>query len=198
MKLPLARLHALLTDTASPGIDHGAGQGAGLDRPGILLTGVTGFLGGHVLAAALARLPQDQVVYCLIRPRNLDPQARLDRIARALDLDRSRLVAVGGSIDAPQFGLDAAAHAALCERTRSVVHCAATVNLAVDRVHMETWSRAGIQTVLNFCRAAGADLSFFRRPRRFSRKPAGPSRKRWRRSIPAARAMVPPRSRPRR
>lgn len=156
MNLPLARLHALLTDTTSPG----AGHGAGFDRPGILLTGVTGFLGGHVLAAALARLPQDQVVYCLIRPRNLDPQARLDRIAGALALDPTRLVAVGGSIDAPQFGLEAEAHAALCASTRSVIHCAATVNLAVDRDHMETWSRTGIQTVLDFCRAAGADLRF--------------------------------------
>lgn len=154
LNLPLARLHALLTQAPQ------GDQGAGFDRPGLLLTGVTGFLGGHVLAAALARLPQDQVVYCLIRPRNLDPQARLDRIAQALGLDRRRLVAVGGSIDAAQFGLDDAAYAALCQSCRGVIHCAATVNLAVDRDHMEAWSRAGIDTVLAFCRAAGVGLRF--------------------------------------
>ncbi|WP_323717875.1 AMP-binding protein [Paracoccus aminovorans] len=156
LNLPLARLHALLTQTQGVA----AAVAGGFDRPGILLTGVTGFLGGHVLAAALAQLPPEQVVYCLIRPRNLDPQARLDRIARALDLDRQRLVAVGGSIDAPQFGLNDTAYAALCRSSRSVVHCAATVNLAVDRDHMEAWSRAGIRTVLDFCRDAGADLRF--------------------------------------
>lgn len=153
LSLPLTRLHQLLTeDEAAP--RHS------FDRTGILLTGVTGFLGGHVLAAALRRLPADQVVYCLIRPRNRDPQSRLDAITRALGAPADRVIAVTGAIDQPLFGLAPQVHAALCRQVRQVIHCAATVNLAVDRDHMEEWSRTGIRTVLQFCRDAGADLRF--------------------------------------
>lgn len=151
LNLPLSRLHQLLTEAP-------LAVAQAFDRPGILLTGATGFLGGHVLAAALARLPEDQVVYCLIRPGNRDPQSRLDGIVQGAD--RSRVVVVPGTIDDRQFGLDDALYAALAQQVHRVIHCAATVNLAVDRARMEEWSRAGIQTVLQFCRDAGADLRF--------------------------------------
>lgn len=151
LNLPLTRLHQLLTDTTTQTAPQS------IDRKGILLTGATGFLGGQVLAAALDRLPADHVVYCLVRPRNRDPQSRLDSIARA---QSDRVVAIAGSIDDPKFGLDASAYAALCRQVHRVVHCAATVNLAVDRARMEEWSRTGIQTVLQFCRDAGTDLAF--------------------------------------
>lgn len=154
LNLPLARLHRLLSDPAVVQAPQD------FDRKGILLTGATGFLGRHVLAAALERLPADQVIYCLIRPRNRDPQLRLDDIAQALDAPPGRIVAVAGLIDDPRFGLDAAPYAALCAQVRSVIHCAATVNLAVDRARMEAWSQAGIRTTLQFCRDAGADLRF--------------------------------------
>ncbi|MBK4214843.1 AMP-binding protein [Paracoccus caeni] len=152
LNLPLIRLHQLLTDAPATATT------TGFDRKGILLTGATGFLGGHVLAAALERLPLDEVVYCLIRPRNRDAQSRLDTLAPGLD--HARIVAVTGSIDDPRFGLDGATYDSLCRQVRQVIHCAATVNLAVDRARMEEWSRTGIQTVLQFCRDAGADLRF--------------------------------------
>lgn len=151
LTLPLARLHHLLTEAAPE-------SRARIDRPGILLTGATGFLGGHVLRAALDRLPPDQAVYCLIRPGNRDPQARLDGVV-APD-QRARVVILAGQIDDAQFGLGDAAYADLARQAHQVIHCAATVNLAVDRDHMEEWSGAGIRTVLQFCRDAGADLRF--------------------------------------
>src|SRR5699024_9121002 len=57
LNLPLTRLHQLLTEQAVTAPQS-------FDRKGILLTGATGFLGGHVLAAALERLPADEVIYC--------------------------------------------------------------------------------------------------------------------------------------
>lgn len=153
LNLPLTRLHQLLTEQA-------VAAPQSFERKGILLTGATGFLGGHVLAAALERLPADEVIYCLIRPRNRDPQLRLDAIAQALDAPPGRIVAVVGSIDDPRFGLDATHYSALCRQVRIVIHCAATVNLAVDRARMEEWSQTGIRTTLQFCRDAGADLRF--------------------------------------
>ena len=154
LNLPLARLHQLLTQ-------HGDANAAqSFDRPGILLTGATGFLGGHVLAAALAALPEGEAIYCLVRPRNRDPLLRLQGIAQALGAAPGRVVAVIGAIDEARFGLDDAHYDALAAQVRSVIHCAATVNLAVDRERMEAWSQTGIQTVVQFCADAAADLRF--------------------------------------
>ncbi|MFV0303592.1 MAG: SDR family oxidoreductase, partial [Paracoccus sp. (in: a-proteobacteria)] len=155
LNLPLSRLHQLLSAPANR-----AGATICDDRKGILLTGVTGFLGRHVLAAALETLPADQVVYCLVRPRNNDPERRLATIAGAMGAAPDRVVLVPGSIDEPRFGLDKGQYGGLCAQVSTVVHCAATVNLAVDRAQMQAWSRAGIATVLQFCRDAGADLRF--------------------------------------
>ncbi len=156
LNLPLTRLHELLSQDAlaSPA------RPLDLDRAGILLTGATGFLGGHVMAAAISHLPADQVIYCLVRPRNNDPQVRLQTAARAHDIPQDRIVLVEGSLDDPKLGLDAATYQALCAQTHSVVHCAAMVNLAVDRTHMESWSHTGIANILEFCRDAQADLRF--------------------------------------
>ena len=154
LNLPLARLHQLLAEP------QGAAPVADFARKGILLTGATGFLGRHVLAAALERLPEGEVIYCLIRPRNRDPQRRLDAIAQALNAPPQRLVAVVGTIDEARFGLAGGQYAALAGQVRSVIHCAATVNLAVDRARMEAWSQTGIHTIVQFCRDAGADLRF--------------------------------------
>lgn len=155
LNVPLGRLHALLSDIA-PMIQA---QGR-FDRPGLLLTGVTGFLGSRVLAAAAQILPQDEVIYCLIRPKRRDPLDRLHAIAAAQGVDPARLVLVPAGIDAPRFGLGDADYAALAKSTRQVIHCAAMVNLAVDRDHMESWSKAGIATIVQFCQDAGADLRF--------------------------------------
>ncbi len=151
LNLPLLRLHQLLTEDR-------AVTSARIDRPGILLTGATGFLGGHVLRAALDHLPADQVVYCLIRPGHRDPQTRLDGVTPAAD--RARVVILAGRIEDALFGLDPATYAGLAGQAHRVIHCAATVNLAVDRALMEQWSRAGIGNVVQFCADAGADLCF--------------------------------------
>lgn len=155
LNLPLTRLHDLLTEAAPP-----APLPADFGRKGILLTGATGFLGGHVLAEAARHLPPDQVIYCLVRPRNRDPIARLAAQARAFGIPGDRLVAVPGAIDDPRFGLDPSSYDRLAAHVVSVIHCAAVVNLALDRQRMEAWSQAGIATILGFCRDAGAPLAF--------------------------------------
>ncbi|TGN60116.1 NAD-dependent epimerase/dehydratase family protein [Paracoccus liaowanqingii] len=155
LNLPLARLHALLTTEAAATAPPGSFR-----KAGILLTGATGFLGGHVLAEAARHLPEGQVIYCLVRPRTHDPAVRLAAQAAALGVPQDRFVVVAGAIEDPRFGLDPATYADLAHRVSSVVHCAATVNLAVDRNRMEAWSQAGIATILQFCRDAGAPLAF--------------------------------------
>lgn len=155
LNLPLQRLHELLSAPAED-----VGTAADFSCKGILLTGATGFLGGHVLAEAARALPPDQVIYCLVRPRNRDPQARLQAQMQAFGVAEDRVVMVSGAIDLPRFGLEPARYTQLAASTDAVIHCAAMVNLAVDPQHMVAWSQAGIATILDFCRDAGAPLAF--------------------------------------
>ena len=155
LNVPLGRLHDLLTD--APSVQSAQSN---FDRPGILLTGATGFLGSRVLAGAARSLPEGEVIYCLIRPKRRDPLDRLHAIAAEQRVDPARLVLVPAAIDDTRFGLSEADYTRLARNTRQVIHCAAMVNLAVDRDHMESWSRAGIAQILTFCRESGADLRF--------------------------------------
>ncbi|MBF9042916.1 AMP-binding protein [Rhodobacterales bacterium HKCCE4037] len=155
MNVPLHRLDQLLTREA----DAPAPMGD-FSRPGILLTGATGFLGGHVLAQAARDLPAGSVVYCLVRDKNRGARDRLDDVARAHEVDPDRYVIVHGTLDADHFGLPGEAWAALTRSVSQVVHCAAMVNLAIGRDHMLEWSARSMEQVLAFCRDAKADLRF--------------------------------------
>lgn len=155
MNVPLHRLDQLMTqeaDAPAPAEDF--------DRPGILLTGATGFLGGHVLATAARDLPPGEVVYCLVRDKNRGARDRLDEVALAHGVAPERYVIVHGTLDAPRFALGPSEYAALTGSVTRVVHCAAMVNLAIGREEMLDWSARGMETVLTFCQDAGADLRF--------------------------------------
>lgn len=155
MHVPLHRLDQLMTqeaDTPAPTDDF--------DRPGILLTGATGFLGGHVLAQAARDLPAGQVVYCLVRDKNRGARDRLDEVALAHGITSDAYVMVPGTLDAPDFGLNETPLTELAASVTNVVHCAAMVNLAIGREDMLEWSARGMTTVLNFCAKAQADLRF--------------------------------------
>jgi thioester reductase-like protein/acyl-CoA synthetase (AMP-forming)/AMP-acid ligase II/acyl carrier protein len=155
MNVPLHRLDQLLTRQADA-----PAPTDGFDTPGILLTGATGFLGGHVLARAARDLPKGHVVYCLVRDKQRGARDRLDDVAQTFDIPHDRYVMVPGTLDAPGFGLEQPAQTALAASVTSVVHCAAMVNLAIGRDDMLDWSARGIETVLAFCKAANADLRF--------------------------------------
>ncbi|GAA6180349.1 hypothetical protein NBRC116594_17870 [Shimia sp. NS0008-38b] len=155
MTVPLHRLDQLMTheaDAPAPAHDF--------TRPGILLTGATGFLGGHVLARAARDLQPDQVVYCLVRDKNRGARDRLDDVARHHGISSDRYVMVAGTLDADNFGLEQHSYKALSAVVTQVVHCAAMVNLAIGRREMLDWSARGLETVLAFCAAARADLRF--------------------------------------
>ncbi|OAN74020.1 AMP-dependent synthetase [Jannaschia sp. EhC01] len=155
MNVPLHRLDQLMTqeaDAPAPAEDF--------DRPGILLTGATGFLGGHVMAKAARDLPPDEVIYCLVRDKNRGARDRLAEAALAHGVAAERYVIVHGTLDAPRFALAQDAYTALARSVSRVVHCAAMVNLAIGRDEMLDWSARGMETVLTFCGDAGADLRF--------------------------------------
>lgn len=155
MNVPLHRIDQLMSresDAILPPEDY--------DRPGILLTGATGFLGGHVLAQAAQNASADEVVYCLVRDKNRAARDRLDAVAETHGVDRAQYVIVHGTLDTPEFGLPRESYNALGRVVHKVVHCAAMVNLAIGRQDMLDWSARGISNVLDFCLKAEADLRF--------------------------------------
>lgn len=155
LNVPLDRLHNILTEPMiAPKPD------STFDTPGILLTGATGFLGRHVLTAAAKSLPDDQVIYCLVRPKRRDATDRMRDIANDSGVPMNRVRIITAALEDPQFGLPATQYQSLCDATQSVVHCAAMVNLAVDRDTMEDWSKDGMENILQFCKDAQADLRF--------------------------------------
>ena len=125
-------------------------------RPSILLTGVTGLIGGE-LARRLARDPFGRVA-CLIRPMpDADPAERLaDRLRRSDDDlppgPGDRLEAVAGDVAAAGLGLSARDSARLVRNVHTIIHCAADTSF----VHARRCFRinvAGMARLIGFARA---------------------------------------------
>ena len=106
----------MLADSALPA-DVAPSPAEGAAGDAILVTGATGFLGSHLVAALLRQTQRE--VLCLVRARDdASAQTRLPERVRA----------VAGDIGEPQLGLTAERYAALQLRVGSIFHCAAAVD----------------------------------------------------------------------
>lgn len=132
----------------------------------VLLTGVTGFLGSHILAALLSNPAVDRV-FCLVRAGS-EEEAREklrhrwseQRIGAALDY--SRVVMLLGDAAAPQFGLPPSAVEQMrAAHVGSVIHNAAHVNHALAYTSLREHNVDSIVHAAMLCEAlGGAFLSF--------------------------------------
>jgi thioester reductase-like protein len=93
----------------------------------VLLTGGTGFLGGHMIAELLRNGATE--IVCLVRGEN-----PAERLAANLadydqdDVDPAKLTILPGDLTLPRFGLDEAGFAELADRLDVIYHCAAHMN----------------------------------------------------------------------
>jgi len=97
----------------------------------VLLTGVTGFLGAHLLAALMRN--NSVFANCLVRDGSeLEARAHLHRTLaefRILDeVPEERVRFILGDVSQPFLGLSGAAFDELCGSTDAIYHCAANVS----------------------------------------------------------------------
>ncbi|MDQ0935700.1 thioester reductase domain-containing protein [Streptomyces turgidiscabies] len=115
----------------------------------VLLTGVTGSLGGHLCAELLARTRA--TVYCLTRGAAQRTTGRLADLGLA---SGERIVHVSGDIAQPRLGLSPAAYDALAESVDEILHCAAHVNLAAGYDHLAPVNVGGTRGIIAFAERA--------------------------------------------
>jgi long-chain acyl-CoA synthetase len=128
---------------------------------GVLLTGVTGFIGMEILARYLERT--DRPVYALVRGRDDEEAgARLRNTIECLYGDENayaeRVVAVPADIERPALGLDPSRREALAEHVRDVVHSAASVSFSLPITESRQINVAGTRRLLELaelCRCRG-------------------------------------------
>jgi len=126
----------------------------------ILVTGGTGFLGGHILVKLLTR---GYDVIALARPgKRLSPRERIGQLLDWFSLDdttRSRIEVVEGSIDESNLGLNSKECAPLLDGVSEIVHCASDTSFSerkkadVERVNVK-----GMENVLDFAVNGGCSF----------------------------------------
>ena len=122
----------------------------------VLLTGVTGFLGAHILDSYLKQ--EQGTIYCLIRDKNHTPA--LDRLKNVLHFyfnDKydnyigSRIKCIDGDITLKNLGLDEESFKLYGKNIDTVIHSAALVKhfgnyKSFDKINVE-----GTKNVIDFC-----------------------------------------------
>jgi nonribosomal peptide synthetase DhbF len=110
----------------------------------VLITGITGFLGGQIAAALLASTRAR--LFCVVRGKSgFSAQQRLESRCRRLGVDSSRVVLVDGDLTSSPL-----ADPELAERVDTVVHCAATVNLFAPYAVLRASNVIAPRTVIDF------------------------------------------------
>lgn len=122
----------------------------------VLVTGVTGFLGVHLLRALLTDTAC--TVYCLVRAA--DEDTALERIKAKLEAfggyeklatehhAEERIVAIPGDLSQPLLGLDDVTFKMLATEVESIIHNGADVNLVKPYASLKSANVLGTQEVL--------------------------------------------------
>ncbi|MBQ9298122.1 MAG: amino acid adenylation domain-containing protein [Clostridia bacterium] len=122
----------------------------------ILLTGVTGFLGAHILDSFMQN--EEGNIYCLVRPKGkMSPKKRLISTLsyyfgdKYLDEIDKRIFVINGDISEFNLGLDESEFLSLGNKVNTVVHSAALSKHFGDSNKFNTSNIKGTQKVIDFC-----------------------------------------------
>jgi thioester reductase-like protein/FkbH-like protein len=132
-ELPLAERIAADAQL-DPAITPALAEAAPLEPRRVLLTGVTGFVGAHLLFELLRRT--DATVVCLVRARDVEHGWERLRVAiERVDLTwstalRRRVEILPGDLGSPRLGLEVDTWRREAEELDAIYHCGAAVNFA--------------------------------------------------------------------
>ncbi|KAK9421780.1 putative NRPS-like enzyme [Seiridium unicorne] len=101
----------------------------------VLLTGTTGFLGAHLLAALVAA-ENVAKVYTIVRPQGQEYQSVLARVHdslenRGLALSLEKVTVISADMTNPNFGLERPDFDSIRSNITHIIHCAWPVNFAL-------------------------------------------------------------------
>ncbi|PKN31990.1 MAG: hypothetical protein CVU63_21080, partial [Deltaproteobacteria bacterium HGW-Deltaproteobacteria-20] len=116
-----------------------------------VLTGATGFLGGHLMAG-LVKSGQRLIVLGRASPE-LSFAERVGRQLHWFGLDdwSDQVETVEGDLLEPGFGLERPCYEALCARGASIIHCAADTRFAErNRLEITAVNVEGLKGILDF------------------------------------------------
>lgn len=154
------RIHPLREDASLPDdLEFSAWQATdSLARPRhILLTGVTGFVGAHLLTDLLATT--DAHIHCPVRARSgADPWRRLDEILIRYGItlskaDRDRVELYRADLSEPGLGLTEMHYDELAEVVDVIYHSASAVNFIQPYSYMKRDNVQGLLELLRFAAA---------------------------------------------
>lgn len=133
----------------APGIRPSAGLLASdATAEGVLLTGVTGYLGGHLCKQLLER--GTGPVFCLVRGPLADRRVA-ERLALLGDVpDLGRVHAVTGDFSQPRLGLSPEIYESLAATVGTVFHCGASTDLTASYPHTRLPNVVGVEHLLRF------------------------------------------------
>ena len=128
----------------------------------ILITGVTGFLGRHLLWHNLRSIeaPSDDRIICLIRADNQkEANSRLmrtlnDSQSGLSEMQKQHAQAMVGDLSRPRLGLTKKQLAELADGLTDVIHCAASVKFTLDIELARQINVEGTKRILEVARLA--------------------------------------------
>ncbi|KAL6717390.1 hypothetical protein ACLMJK_005305 [Lecanora helva] len=127
---------------------HHPGSAPAPKAHNIVLTGVTGSLGAHILAEIL-QFPEVGYIYCLVRGEN--PQSRVLEALQQRGLDAphvTRIKALTSDLSKSDLGLTPEIYQELQERTTLIIHSAWAVNFNLGIRSFEDQHIKGVQHLI--------------------------------------------------
>ncbi len=125
----------------------------------VFLTGVTGYIGSHILTRWLDRT--DHTLSLLVRPRREDkPQARLQKILREFYPDRElshlakRIRLVEGDVSLERLGLSESEYQALADNTSHIIHGAAAARFDLEIEEARRTNVGGVENIIALAKAS--------------------------------------------
>ncbi len=130
-----------------------------VDCKNVLLTGVTGVVGGRLLSEIIVSTQAN--IYCLLRDENPEKaRKRIHDILAVYDVQNwidysfeSRIITVTGDIALKNFGLSPEVYSQLVKKIDQVFHVAANVNMVASYEKLVGVNVRGTSEVIEFCLA---------------------------------------------